>query len=206
MSSKLLFYGVSSHLGGAERSLLDFLKYYQKSSNPKDFYVLLPKTEGPLIEKLRINKIPYETLSFPYFWLRLSRQSRLSLFLFLCLGLPGYLIYLCRLYRILSKQNISAIHSTGIKCHITLCLLHFFIPSQIVIHFRDLMDAPGLQKFFLFFKGKKRIKWITASAAISKTFPQMPTEVVYCGFSQDKYFPKRNHYLHDLLKIPRDQK
>ncbi len=206
MPTKLLFYGVSSHLGGAERSLLDFLKYYQKSLNPKEFYVLLPKAEGPLVEKLKTNKIPLETLRLPYFWLRLSRQSPWSLGLFLSLGLPGYLIYLFRLYRKLSKQNISAIHSTGIKCHITLCLLHFFLPGQIVIHFRDLMDAPALQKFFLLFKNRKRILWITASAAISKTFPQMPTEVVYCGFSQHKYFAKKNHYLHDLLKIPRDHK
>lgn len=30
----------------------------------------------------------------------------------------------------------------------------------------------------------------------------MPTEVVYCGFSETQYAPKKNTYLHDLLKIP----
>lgn len=206
MSSKLLFYGVSTHLGGAERSLLDFLKYYKTSSHPKELCVLLPKDQGPLIDELKLNNIPYETLRFPYFWLRLSQQSKFSILLFLIFGLPGYLIYLFRLYRKISSQDISAIHSTGIKCHISLCLLHFFIRAQVVVHFRDLINTPYLQKFFLLFKNKKKIAWLTSSQAISKTFPQMPTEVVYSGFSEDKYFANKNTYLHDLLKITRDQK
>ncbi len=202
MPSKVLFYGVSSHLGGAERSLLDFLKYYQKSKDSKPFYVLLPKSEGPLIDELKANGIEYATLSFPYFWLKLSRQSLNSQILFLLLGLPGYFIYLCRLYWRLKRQPLSAIHSTGIKCHISLCLLHPFLSAQIIIHFRDLMSSPLLQNIFMHFKNSRKILWITASAAISKTFPQLPTEVVYCGFSETQYAPNKNHYLHDLLKIP----
>lgn len=206
MSSKILFYGVSSHLGGAERSLLDFLKYYQMSENPKPFYVLLPKNEGPLIEELKAHQIEYETLAFPYFWLKLSRQSIESQILFLLLGIPGYLFYLCQLYWRIQRQPISVIHSTGIKCHITLCLLHFFLPAQIIIHFRDLMSSPLLQKIFLKFKNSRKIVWITASDAISKTFPQLPTQVVYCGFSDTQYAPEKNNYLHDLLQIPHHHK
>lgn len=206
MSSKILFYGVSSHLGGAERSLLDFLKYYQKSKDPKPFYVLLPKNEGPLIDELKSNKIEYATLAFPYFWLRLSRQSINSQLMFLFFGLPGYFIYLCRLYWHLKHQPLSAIHSTGIKCHISLCLLHYFLSAQIIIHFRDLMSSHLLQKIFMSFNKSPKITWITASAAISKTFPQLPTEVIYCGFSETQYAPNKNHYLHDLLKLPYQHK
>lgn len=200
--SKILFYGVSSHLGGAERSLIDFLKYYQKSHSPKDFYVLLPKEEGPLVDKLKKYSMEYKIIPFPTLWIKLSRQSRGSQILFLLFGLPSYLIYLFRLYRELQRQQITVIHSTGIKCHVTLCLLEPFISSQIVIHFRDLISSPLLQKVFLPFKNRKKIKWITASVAITKSFPQMPTEVVYCGFSDDQYKPQKNTYLHDLLKIP----
>ncbi|MBY0383513.1 glycosyltransferase family 4 protein [bacterium] len=204
--SKMLFYGVSSHLGGAERSLIDFLKYYQKSSSPKDFYVLLPKEEGPLVDKLKKYSIEYKILPFPSLWIKLSRQSRSSQVYFLLFGLPSYFIYLFRLYRELKRHPISVIHSTGIKCHLTLCLLEPLISSQIVIHFRDLLSSPLLQKLFLPFKNRKKIRWITASQTITQTFPEMPTEAVYCGFSDQQYAPKKNTYLHDLLKIPHDHR
>jgi glycosyltransferase involved in cell wall biosynthesis len=206
MKPKILFYGVSSHLGGAERSLLDFLIYYKASQRPYDFFTLLPKNEGPLIDKLNINNISYSTIAFPYFWLRLSRQSLTSLLLFLIFGLPGYFLYLFKLLFFLRKQPLLTIHSTGIKCHITLCLLSPFLKTHIIIHFRDLMSSKALQRFFLIFKNKKNIEWITASHAISQTFPKLPTEVVYCGFGENQYFAQRNHFLHDLLKIPHHHK
>ncbi len=202
MDRKILFYGVSSHLGGAERSLLDFLKYYKTSPNPCEFWVLLPKAEGPLPEQLKLNNIHFDVIPFPYFWLRLSRQSSASQLMFFIFGLPSYFLYLCRLLVYLKKHEIFAIHSTGIKCHITLCLLEAYLPSKIVIHFRDLMNSPLLQKFFLLFSKRKKIVWITASRAISETFPQLPTEVAYCGFCEEQYFPQKNKYLHDLLNIP----
>ena len=206
MSKKVIFYGVSSHLGGAERSLLDFLIYYKKGKKPDDFFVLLPKKQGPLVEKLKEHSITYKVIPFPTFWSHLSRQSLSSKIKFFLLGLPSYLLYLIRLHRFLKKEAPSAIHSTGIKCHISLCLLNSFIPAQIVIHFRDLLGAPSLQKFFLWFKEKKNITWISASAAIAKTFPNLPIDVVYCGFCETQYFPAKNKYLHDLLKIPHDHK
>lgn len=204
MSKKVIFYGVSSHLGGAERSLLDFLIYYKKDKKPEDFFVLLPKDHGPLVEKLKENSIDYKVLHFPSLWTKLSRQSPSSKMAFLLFGLPSYLLYLFRLHAFLKTEAPSAIHSTGIKCHVSLCLLNSFIPAQLVIHFRDLLGAPSLQKFFLRFKNKHNITWISASAAIGNTFPDLPMDVVYCGFSEDQYFPAKNKYLHDLLKIPHD--
>ena len=206
MSKKVIFYGVSSHLGGAERSLLDFLIYYKRTKKPEDFFVLLPKEEGPLVDKLKEHSIQYQVRPFPSLWTKLSRQSSGSQLAFLLFGLPSYLIYLYGLHSFLKKQAPSAIHSTGIKCHMTLCLLNSFLPTQIVIHFRDLLGAASLQKFFLLFKNKPNITWISASAAIAKTFPNLPMEVVYCGFCETQYFPQKNHYLHDLLKIPHDHK
>jgi glycosyltransferase involved in cell wall biosynthesis len=206
VSKKVIFYGVSSHLGGAERSLLDFLIYYKKDKTPEDFFVLLPKEQGPLIEKLKEHSITYKVIPFPTLWSQLSRQSLSSKVKFFLLGLPAYLFYLIRLHSFLKKEAPSAIHSTGIKCHISLCLLNAFLPTRIVIHFRDLLGAPSLQKFFLCFKEKKNISWISASAAIAKTFPKLSMDVVYCGFSETQYFPAKNKYLHDLLKIPHDHK
>jgi glycosyltransferase involved in cell wall biosynthesis len=206
VAKKIIFYGVSSHLGGAERSLLDFLIYYKSSNKPHDFFVLLPKEQGPLIDKLKEHSIQYKVLHFPKLWTKLSRQSSLSKLAFLLLGLPAYVIYLFRLRGFLKQEAPSAIHSTGIKCHMSLCFLNSLLPTQIVIHFRDLLGAPSLQKFFLLFKNKKNITWISASDAIGKTFPQLPMETVYCGFSEAQYAPKKNHYLHDLLKIPYDHR
>ncbi len=206
MSKKLIFYGVSSHLGGAERSLLDFLLFYKRSNNPQDFFVLLPKEPGPLVEKLKINSIQYKILPFPPAWTQLSRQSVKSQMYFFLLGLPGYFLYLYRLQAFLKKEAPSSIHSTGIKCHISLCLLNWLLPAHIVIHFRDLMGARSLQKFFLWFKGKPNITWVAASQAIANTFPKMPIDIVYCGFSETQYFPRKNNYLHDLLKISRQHR
>ncbi len=206
MSKKVIFYGVSSHLGGAERSLLDFLIFYKKDKKSEDFFVLLPKEQGPLVDKLKEFSIKYKIMPFPTLWTKLSRQSPSSKLAFLLLGLPTYFLYLFRLHAFLKKEAPSAIHSTGIKCHVSLCLLNSLIPAQIVIHFRDLLGAPSLQKFFLCYKDKPNIKWISASAAIAKTFPSLPMDVVYCGFCETQYFPAKNKYLHDLLKIPHDQK
>jgi glycosyltransferase involved in cell wall biosynthesis len=206
VSKKVIFYGVSSHLGGAERSLLDFLIYYKKDKKPEDFFVLLPREQGPLVNKLKEFSINYKVMPFPSLWTKLSRQSPSSKLAFLLFGLPTYFLYLFRLYAFLKKEAPSAIHSTGIKCHVSLCLLNALIPAQIVIHFRDLLGASSLQKFFLLFKDKPNITWISASAAIAKTFPGLPMDVAYCGFSEEQYFPKKNKYLHDLLKIPHDHK
>jgi glycosyltransferase involved in cell wall biosynthesis len=199
---KIIFYGVSSHLGGAERSLLDFLLFYKKSPNPMDFFVLLPKDQGPLVDKLKENSINYKTIPFPDLWTKLSRQSGASQLMFLLFGIPSYLFYLIRLYLFLKKEAPTAIHSTGIKCHMSLCLLNSFLPAQIIIHFRDLLGAPSIQKFFLKFKDRPNITWIAASKAIAKTFPKLPMGIVYCGFSETQYAPNKNKYLHDLLKIP----
>ncbi len=204
MSKKVIFYGVSSHLGGAERSLLDFLIFYKETKKPDEFFVLLPKEKGPLVDKLNEFSINYKIMPFPSLWTKLSRQSSSSKLDFFLFGLPSYVFYLFRLHAFFKKEAPSTIHSTGIKCHISLCLLSFFLPAQIVIHFRDLLGSPSMQFFFLRFKRRPNITWIAASAAIAKTFPRLPMNVVYCGFSETQYFPAKNKYLHDLLKIPHD--
>ena len=73
MKKSLGFFVISTHLGGAEKSLLETL-IYMKSMEDISIEVVLPKANGPLVDALRENGIATQTILMPEKILLLSRN------------------------------------------------------------------------------------------------------------------------------------
>ena len=162
MKSKTAFFVISTHLGGAERSLLDFIKEIKGLS--QDFLVVVPKTKGPLVDELNALNIQIETLSLPQWLLKVSRKKPIYSLLITPL-IPFFLCaYLFKLGGFIRKQNIQKIHSTGLKFHALLCL-YSLINSKvsIKIHLRDIIHSKYLKSYFEFFKNSSSVRFIANS-------------------------------------------
>ena len=69
------FFSIATHLGGAEKSLLSFLKEFRKNNS---VIVFVPKDKGPLLDELSSLDIPYIVLPLPSFVLSISKQKTLQ--------------------------------------------------------------------------------------------------------------------------------
>jgi glycosyltransferase involved in cell wall biosynthesis len=196
-----MFFGVSAHLGGAERSLLDFLKIYQSDPQRSDFFVLLAKAEGPLIDELKNLGIPYKTLPFPSWALKLSRHSK-TYFLRPLLSPLSMIRYLYNLRNLILTENVDTLHCTGIKCHLFGLLVSLLVKVRVIIHLRDIVARPAVVRFFNFFAKNKSIVWLSCSKATAQAFPSIPTILIYDGMDDNVFFPARNNQIKEQLKIP----
>lgn len=134
----------SAQLGGAERSLLTFLKVAHGRSI--DAVVILPR-EGPLGEKLSELGVPWRVVPMPRSLLSLSRQNSwhtLAMMTKISYQGPGYL---WRLVREMRGIKPDVIYTNGIKGHILGALLHPLVQAGVVWHLRDVWG--GLLSGFL---------------------------------------------------------
>lgn len=200
--SHIVFMGTSTHLGGAERSLLDFLKMYSQDPERENYSVLFPKSDGPLIETLKSLDISVFTLKWPELFLKSSRSNQSSIFAALIFNFPQLLIYFFRLLYFFGKHRVTHVHSTGIKCHVLLCLASPFVRTKITIHFRDSITHPRLRRFFALFKNQKNIAWVSASKFIQATAPELPMMNIYDGFDDEIFSPQRGTFLKKQLGLP----
>jgi len=196
-----MFFGVSTHLGGAERSLLDFLKLYNRDPKRSDFFVLLPKSDGPFIELLEQNRIAYKILPMPPWVLKLTRQKFLGGLSPEAMSLAP-LSYLRDLIRVIREQNVDTVHCTGIKCHVAAAMISPFIKARVIVHFRDIIKPKPLAQFFGLFKLKKNIEWLAASRAIAEAMTLVKPRVIYDGFDDRAFAPERTTFLKDHFRIP----
>src|SRR5687767_8015419 len=115
---KICFYCIATHLGGAEKSLLEIVSNLERGSNFRyQPWVLLPKEEGLLVDLLKERKIPYDVLKLPPSFMKISRRALLKSIIWGVLSLPAMVLYFARLVRKVRLENVVVIHTTGIKCH-----------------------------------------------------------------------------------------
>ncbi len=202
--ARKMFYTISTHLGGAERSLLGFLKSHKADTDRSDFFVLVPKSTGPLVDELIQHNIRYRVLAFPESILGLSRNAPFAGIKLKTLN-PLQLKYLWTLQKVVREEDVDTIHCTGIKCHVITCLLSPWLSAKIVIHLRDFITPAPLARFFELFKGVEHIQWLACSYAVADSLPKLKPLVVYDGLDANTYYPMRGSYLKDLLKIPHEQ-
>ena len=193
--------GISSHLGGAERSLLDFIKYYRKQSPSSSVSVLLPNDNGPLCAKLKNLNIETHTLPMPTSFYNASREHFLSSSFQALLAMPQFVFYLYKLSRFIKQHNITKIHSTGLKCHLILSLISIHYPGQIILHFRDILRSTSLKKFFLLYKRKRNLVWLANSKATAESLQPISAKVIFNGIDIQVFQPKRNRYLRDQFDL-----
>lgn len=197
---KIVFYCISTHLGGAEQSLLTLLKSLSKKNETWSLNVVVPKTEGPLIDEIKKHNITYSVLSMPLSILEISRQessifTRLANF-FSLLKLPCYLWQLVQFVR---KEKPDLIYTTGLKCHLFTGLTASLLNCQVVWHLRDILKAGTFTNFFNLLGRQKNISLISNSAATAQSV-QLPSKVIYNGFDFPLNSPEKN-FLHKKLNL-----
>jgi glycosyltransferase involved in cell wall biosynthesis len=164
----------SAQLGGAERSLLTFLKVAQGRSI--DAVVLLPR-EGPLGKKLAELGVPWRVVPMPRSLLSLSRQNScqtLALMPLISYQGPGYL---WRLLREMRGIKPDVIYTNGIKGHILGVLLHPLVPAGVVWHLRDVWGG-RLLGFLADYAADLVIANSRATATALEKFMKRPGKVV----------------------------
>lgn len=125
--------------GGAERSLLTFLKASQ--GHTIEAVVLLPRP-GSLGALLTAIKVPWQVVPMPDALLRQSRQNRGALLrptIQLIMQAPGYL---CHLAQAIRRLNPDVLYTNGIKPHIIGVLLRPLLRVPTIWHLRDNWGGP----------------------------------------------------------------
>ena len=153
----------AAELGGAERSLLTFLKAAQGTL--VEAMVLLPR-EGPLAAALTRLNVPWEVAPMPREFMSLSRgQGALSIARHLKALLPG-LRYATGLRRRINHLAPEVIYTNGIKGHVLGALLAPWVKGRVVWHLRDFW--PGRYAGLLADRGPAAI--IANSRAVAQDF------------------------------------
>lgn len=192
--TKICFYCVATHLGGAERSLLDLLVGLQKRYAERfTLHVLFPANMGPFVDKLKELNIAYSVLPMPKVFFRMSREKKIEAFLRGILSIPLLFGYVIQFLKFLRTEKPQVIYTTGIKCHVIAASLSVFHGAQVLWHLRDIV-APGftlavltlLQRSFKPFVISNS-KATLQSHRFSKGYP-----VVYNGFDTAAFSVQKN--------------
>ncbi len=202
---KICYYLIATHLGGAERSLLELLQGLkaQKELEYKP-WVVLPKNSGPLIELLENENIEYTILPIPSRYLNLSRSTPIRSLVGLFFGFFPFLVYLSGLRKLLLENKPDIIHTNGMKCQIFSRIIG--IKTPMVWHLRDIINSRFLL-FLLKKLSKGKVFIIANSIATASSFGEKENKitVIYNGLDLKKYFHSPNRYFNGLLKIPNNR-
>ena len=197
----LAFFVISTHLGGAEKSLLDFIVPLKQKDNA-NFVVVVPKDSGPLINELQTHDIPFAVLKIPKPLLQLSRKTPIKN-LFLALPCALLLIYfLIKTLYFLKSHRLETVHSTGLKFHLILALLSRFHNFKLVIHLRDILANNWLKKLFLLFGKKESIQFVSNSKATSQSLEPLTSKIIYNGFDDQRFYPNPNTDIKRHFQLP----
>lgn len=144
---KILFYSVATHLGGAERSLLDLVTRLEEASGGRySPWPLLPRGEGALVEGLREAGVSFGVERMPEGLLSLGRaEAGRAPARHLARGIamaPGVILYLKNVNKIIRRERAALVHTTGIKCHALGALAARRSGAQVLWHLRDILE-PG---------------------------------------------------------------
>ena len=203
----ICFYCISTQLGGAERSLLEFLQgLIQKSDFRYRPWVIVPKAQGPLVDALRASGIQVSVLPMPAGMLKLSRETPLkSLFLSVMTIwlLPFYFV---RLLKLLKTHHPKLIHTTGIKCHWIGALAGKLLGIPVLWHLRDIF-TPGPTRLLLQWTARfTSLHMISNSQATQGSFQKSPLlgKVIYNGLQLERYQSQKDQSIRAEYKIPLD--
>lgn len=201
------FYSVATHLGGAERSLLDLVRALR--ARPELGYepwVLAPKPEGPLVDALRSHGIGVEALPMPPAFLAMSRQAPLESFQNGIVSIPGMALYLRGLGRKLAERAPALIHTTGVKCHALGAALGPVAGIPVLWHLRDIFkNGPTLWTLRALRRAAgSGLTVVANSRATAEAFASADSSirVIHNGLDPAVYFPDRNVGWHERLGIP----
>ncbi len=173
---------MATHLGGGERSLLDLIAQ-AKVAGEFELLVIFPDHDGPFLERVKEMSIPHLVCPLPRSFLRITRDKPLFSFYCLLISLPAFVAYYYRLKSLLQSQNVSLLHTNGIKCHVIGAIVATSLRHPLVWHARDIFS--GFTKNLLrLIAGLIKPSIIFNSLAAQKAFGSYDKgTVIYNGIS-----------------------
>ncbi len=155
---KIAIVDQSPDLGGAEVSILTFLKNMDRSRF--DATVILP-CKGQFSKMLEMIGIPFKIVHLPMGLIRLKRKETLKSFFFLFLYIFVIQIFLLRLYLYLKKNHFHLVITNTIKAHLYGSLVARFCSIPLLWRFHDILSFEDFSYTI--------IRWI---AIFGKIFPR----------------------------------
>jgi len=199
---KVAFYTIATHLGGAERSLLDIVTRLDRQSNGRYTpWVILPQSGGPMVEVLEKNKIEFEVLPFPDQFLKVSRQNFLNDTLKALPQLPHITQYVNQLTKLLKTSSPHLVHTSGIKCHLLAGQTLPWHKTPVLCHLRDILPQGLTLKLLRAMARQKNFHLVANSKSTAHTLAPHPAHVVYNGIDVHRFIPKKGSTFRDHLKL-----
>lgn len=207
MTRTVCFYSIATHLGGAERSLLDLVTRLETRSGGKYRpWLLFPKNEGPLLELLAQRNISFSVLRMPTIFFATSRERPYQAVLRLIISVPAMFLYCLRLAKTLTSSKPAIIHTTGIKCHLLAMATNAFHHVPVLWHLRDILPTGIIRKIFKFISSRPNLSIVANSKATAGVFVPRTREipVIYNGLDPSTYKRNPNRKFHAAFGIPAD--
>ncbi|PLX16143.1 MAG: hypothetical protein C0601_10995 [Candidatus Muiribacterium halophilum] len=167
MNKKILILNPVGFIGGAEVSLLSFIKH-----NPDLIYKIILPFPGNLTDSLKELNIKYSVVYPDVDFNKLSRKS-FNIFSFF-----NFVKYAYKIKNNISNDKFDIIYSNGIKMHLTGLLLSLMIRKKIVWHFRDILNNKYIKTLFYFLSLFTKIV-ICNSNLTAKQFPRFKTKTIF---------------------------
>jgi glycosyltransferase involved in cell wall biosynthesis len=183
----IAFYVVSTHLGGAERSLLELIEALKDTEY--ESIVILPKARGPLLTELKDRGVSHTVLVLPEILLTATRQRPLSSVFQVLLMSPSVAKYLRDLIHTLRKHRVDVVHTTGIKMHILGAWASRLARIRVLWHLRDILTERSVRLMLKATAAIARPKIIANSRATATSYGDN-IEVLYNGINTEIFSPR----------------
>ncbi|MFP4415842.1 MAG: glycosyltransferase family 4 protein [Chitinispirillaceae bacterium] len=180
----------AQHMGGAEYSLLELLRYAVKQF---DCY-LVTTEDGPLVDRAIQFGVTHRCVPCSSQIELFRRGNLLSAGFKNIPALFGYIVFVIRLFFLLRKVNPDIIHANVPKSHISLgLLLRMGLHAEGVIHIREIFERKTFAYHIYSRLISRRIRGIAISHAVYRNLPshmQKCSTVIYNGIHIPPAFPR----------------
>lgn len=188
---KVLFWNPNYKVGGAERSLLDILKFIDR----KRFYpVVVCSAQGQLLNAVRALGIQACVVSLPPDILRMSRKDKLFR-LRTVINILRSIRPLLSMARLAIKEDIDVIYCNSLKADILGTAVSCLTGKKLIWHIRDILLQGEILRLFVFLGKSFPDKIITNSDFTSGQFsfsPPLLTKIkrIYNGVDTDIFLDR----------------
>ncbi len=189
---RVVYLNPSGELGGAERSLLDFLTSLRQARPAWELHLVLSE-DGPLAAQAEQLGVRVVVLAFPQALARLGDSgARPSMLLGMARALPAVWSYRAQLARMLRAIAPGVVHSNGFKMHLLSALCR---PrgAQLVWHVHDYVSRrPAMARLLRIFNSRVNMR-IANSESVAQdlraTLPG-PLTVIPNGVDLGRFHPE----------------
>lgn len=186
---KILYLHIGAELYGSDIVLLELLKNIDKTKYEP--YVILP-CEGPLVQKMKENKIKVEVIQYP-----ILRRKYFNI-KGICQYCLDYIKYSKKLYNIVAQEKIDILHTNT-----SAVLEGVYIKKRAKIkhiwHIHEIIMKPKfLYQFLCKLIAKYADEVVTVSEAVKKHlmdsnyFKKEQVKVIYNGVDRNKFHPNND--------------